>query len=243
MHRSGTSLTASWLRECGLTIDAGRLMGGSEGNLLGHFEDLDFVNLHSRILLNKNSVSMGWKIDHFKEFYFSESDMNKVYSIINSRNESYKTWGWKDPRSVLFLTAWKNIIPNLKFIFTWREAHEVVSSLRKRYKRSKNEIDKISINKSYITWATYNNAILNFIDAYREDCLLINIKDLMNDDKFFFDNINSKLNLDLKYSSIDNLLEENLMSSHDLSWMDKINYRLYNLEVVEKRLSNLSIIK
>ena len=49
MHRSGTSVVAAALASAGLHVGS-RLMPGGRGNPRGHFEDLDFVSLHERIL-------------------------------------------------------------------------------------------------------------------------------------------------------------------------------------------------
>ena len=58
MHRSGTSLVASLLQEAGLSIGE-RLLGPSAGNRKGHFEDVDFVELHEDILAD-NGASLYW---------------------------------------------------------------------------------------------------------------------------------------------------------------------------------------
>ena len=49
MHRSGTSMLASWLHHCGLNL-CERLLGSGVGNLRGHFEDWDFIELTEQML-------------------------------------------------------------------------------------------------------------------------------------------------------------------------------------------------
>ena len=57
MHRSGTSLLARLLQQCGIDIGS-RLLGGSVGNEHGHWEDAFAVEMHERLL-----ASMGRRWD------------------------------------------------------------------------------------------------------------------------------------------------------------------------------------
>ena len=52
MHRSGTSLAASWLQGCGLVIDNGNLIPPHPDNPKGFFEDRDFEGAANYNLLN-----------------------------------------------------------------------------------------------------------------------------------------------------------------------------------------------
>ena len=58
MHRSGTSLITQWLQRCGLFI-GDSLEGPGVGNVQGHFEDIDFLQLHQELLLKKK-LSIKW---------------------------------------------------------------------------------------------------------------------------------------------------------------------------------------
>ena len=65
MHRSGTSLTTSLLQSAGVHI-GDRLMNGGNGNTKGHFEDLDFVDLHRQSLEQQGISREGWTVkNHF----------------------------------------------------------------------------------------------------------------------------------------------------------------------------------
>ncbi len=61
MHRSGTSLTASLLQSAGLHIGR-NLMGPSEGNVKGHFENLDFFEFHRQVLRSQGINENGWTL-------------------------------------------------------------------------------------------------------------------------------------------------------------------------------------
>lgn len=58
MHRSGTSFIANWLHEYGLNL-GDRLLGSGIGNINGHYEDLDFFELHKEILVSNNLSPTG----------------------------------------------------------------------------------------------------------------------------------------------------------------------------------------
>ena len=62
MHRSGTSLVASWLNLCGLILDQGRVIPPLIGNKKGFFEDLDFVLLQEKSIMQQIPFSGGWKV-------------------------------------------------------------------------------------------------------------------------------------------------------------------------------------
>ena len=154
MHRSGTSLTTSWLQACGLTVDNGHLIGVAAGNLKGHFEDKEFVDLHTKIILKENLSSRGW-IESSKSYSFQASDKEGIKMLIKER-QKFAQWGWKDPRTVLFLEEWVSLIPHIKFIFLWRPAYQVVNSLIERRKGSSNRDFKINKIKGVIASYTVN---------------------------------------------------------------------------------------
>src|SRR5690606_8643191 len=63
MHRSGTSMASEVLHASGVNLGE-RLMPAKEGNnSRGFFENLDFVELHERILQSQGVVRFGWTTD------------------------------------------------------------------------------------------------------------------------------------------------------------------------------------
>ena len=83
MHRSGTSLTTSWLESCGLQIHDGQSHGPATGNPKGHFEDKEFVDLHSKAISHEYPLSNGWKVIRQKELSFTDSQLISITSLIN----------------------------------------------------------------------------------------------------------------------------------------------------------------
>lgn len=238
MHRSGTSLTASWLQACGLQIDNGELIGPGAGNLKGHFEDKEFVNLHARIILEGNNNSRGW-IESTKTYSFKEKDKKKVENLIKVRRE-YDQWGWKDPRTVLFLDDWVKLVPDMKFIFLWRPAYQVVNSLLERKRRSSNSDFKISKINGYKTWRHYNKQLINFQKKYPNHCILVNINKLVEADHDLYSEVSRKFDLNLFYSPFKGLFKEHLMKDRSFNAFDGLFYQIYGLFEIEKELDFFS---
>ncbi|HWZ21910.1 MAG TPA: hypothetical protein VNW06_04610, partial [Cytophagaceae bacterium] len=94
MHRSGTSLISSILQEAGLFI-GDKLIGASDGNNKGHFENRDFYNFQATALESLHLDPDGWDLQSIKTL--NQEFDKKATEIIqkNERNE----WGWKDPRT------------------------------------------------------------------------------------------------------------------------------------------------
>ncbi|MDJ0689404.1 MAG: glycosyltransferase [Xenococcaceae cyanobacterium MO_188.B32] len=198
MHRSGTSLTASICQNAGVDIGT-KLMGSNRSNSKGHFENLDFLDLHKKILQSQGMNDAGYtlqeKIDveeHYKE------EAKKIIAE-NSRSQ---IWGWKDPRTTLFLDFWADLLPEAFFLLVYRSPWEVVDSL---YRRSVEELISGHPNQLFLShpdlavkiWSNYNQKILEFYDKFPERCHLTSIYQVTENTKLFIDTINSKFNINL----------------------------------------------
>ncbi|MCH4821590.1 sulfotransferase [Gramella lutea] len=237
MHRSGTSLTASWLQKCGVDIGEGNLMGESAGNKLGHFEDLDFFNLHSEIITRNDPNSKGWIVNKPLKLQFNEKDRAEAKLIIDKKDKWDEVWGWKDPRTVLFLKDWQKEIPDLKFLFVWRSSNEVVNSLLRRYSKSQNKTDKIGFIRSLKTWKIYNSRILAFYKNNPNHCLLVNIDDIINNDKSIFSKINEMLDGKLEYIPLEQVVEESLFSKNKNRIITSLISLFLGIPKLEKQLT------
>lgn len=129
MHRSGTSLITDWLGRCGLQIGE-RLVGSGVGNIDGHFEDLEFLNLHEEIL-NMNNLLPSGLVDK-ANVELSPYQLEKLKGIIKVKQQLYDQWGWKDPRTCLLLNTYTQLIPGAKYLVIARDFNAVVNSLIKR---------------------------------------------------------------------------------------------------------------
>lgn len=131
MHRSGTSLIAHWLQQCGLNMGE-NLLQADFSNQKGHFEDIDFLSLHKEVLAANGLNPSGLEIDSEKKINWPHYHAKKREHTIALKNELNKQWGWKDPRTCLFIDSYRAEIPGLTFLIVHRPAAEVIHSLLKR---------------------------------------------------------------------------------------------------------------
>ena len=173
MHRSGTSLTASLLQSAGVQI-GDRLMGGDTGNDKGHFEDLDFVEFHQNVLQSQGISVAGWTEQ--QQIEVQPQYWATAKNLISARQE-YGVWGWKDPRTTLFLKFWSQLLPDAKYIFCYRSPWEVIDSLFRRG----DVIFRTNPNFAVQQWCNYNQAILDFYQSHPQQCLLLEIGSVIED--------------------------------------------------------------
>ena len=126
MHRSGTSVTAQWLQKCGLNI-GDQLYGADVGNPEGHFEDTEFLQVHEKILVHYDINIVGLT-DHPLN-NIDESCFAELKELVVSKNKLHEQWGWKEPRTCLFLKQYRSLPFNFKYFIIVRDYKDVVSSL------------------------------------------------------------------------------------------------------------------
>ena len=190
MHRSGTSLTASLLQSAGMYI-GDRLMGSNTGNDKGHFEDLDFVDFHQSVLQSQGISVAGWT-EH-NSLKVQPQYMATAQNLILGRKE-HSIWGWKDPRTTLFLDFWSRLIPDAKYIFVYRSPWEIVDSLFRRG----DVIFRTNPNFTVQQWCNYNQAVLNFYRQHQERSLLIGIDSIIQNSNDFIDLVRQRFSLELR---------------------------------------------
>ncbi len=240
MHRSGTSLTASWIESCGLSINDSNLIGPSADNSKGHFEDQDFVDLHSSSIRLGNPKSIGWKVFAATSLAFTDNQLVRAHTLVRERNEKFSVWGWKDPRSVMFLMQWKEVIPALKVLLVWRPCSEVVDSLIKRSKRRASHINfKVKLLEAVKLWVYYNARMCEYKQKHPIDTLLFNIEDIIKHDRSVLELINERFKLGLKYKPISILYDPSLLHRKP-SLVARIVSAYDGSATLEKSLRNLS---
>lgn len=176
MHRSATSLLASWLRACGLNL-GDELLGEGVGNEKGHFEDKDFFFLHERIL-KRNGISCGG-LHKTAPIVVDAEAAAEMARLVERKNETHAQWGWKDPRTCLFVREYERLLPSAKYLVVYRHYELVVDSLVRRdlkkrqlkmarkgplkrlfYRLGMRHLDPIRLrrtaNRYLATWIDYN---------------------------------------------------------------------------------------
>jgi hypothetical protein len=209
MHRSGTSLVTSWLEQCGLAIHDGRVLGPYSGNPKGHFEDLDFYELQSAAILRLDQASFGWKLRGVEPRAFDDDHLAAALSLIEKRNLKYPLWGWKDPRSVIYLDQWKRLIPSLKVLLLWRPCAEVAASLVSRSGSQESYPGvHVELNEAVRLWTDYGVRMCAYKTAHSADTVLCDVHSAVGHDRELLQEISDRLGLPLNYVPIARLFDK-----------------------------------
>ena len=107
MHRSGTSCLIGSLQHAGLHL--GKHNTYNDHNLKGNRENNDIVALHEELLKDNGG---SWKQPP-PVTRWSEKHFKKAEKIIASYRH-HTAWGFKDPRTLLVLDGWKQLIPDIQ---------------------------------------------------------------------------------------------------------------------------------
>ena len=122
MHNSGTSCLAGSLQEAGLTL--GEVNTVSDSNARGNRESKRIYELHDAILIaSGGSWARPPATVRWTDAHRAERD-----AIIHSFADA-PTWGFKDPRTLLVLDFWREAIPDLRFVGTFRHPGRVAELL------------------------------------------------------------------------------------------------------------------
>jgi hypothetical protein len=172
--RSGTSLVASLLQSAGLDIGR-RLMAGNEGNQKGYFEDLDFFEFHVNVLGAQGHADNGYILQPRVEV--PDAFRDAARALVAERNRAGRPWGWKEPRTTLFLDFWRGLIPPLHAILLFRPPWDVLDSLFRRgdpcFLRNPDQAVRV--------WLNYNHAALDFAARHPDRCLIVESYAVAND--------------------------------------------------------------
>jgi hypothetical protein len=233
MHRSGTSLISQWLYRCGLDL-GNKLVTADSGNEDGHFEDSEFVELHSR-LLKKRKLSK-WGFVEKQIYHFNSHESAAVESLVRRKNTEHEQWGWKDPRTALFLPLYEKVLPGANTLVIVRGYKSSVNSLLLRdykmqeesYKR-KTGLSKLKWNlfkripveehfrrkaERYLqTWICYHEQILDHIHRRPPGrTLLVHYDDLVKYDDLYFNYLRSTWQMEIEFVPFKTIFKPSLLS-------------------------------
>ncbi len=126
MHRSGTSFLTGTLQTAGLEL--GKHSAWNPHNLKGNRENPDIVDLHDRVLARCHAA---WDRPPSGLVQWSEDEQQDAKALISSYPAGTR-WGFKDPRALLLVDGWLELIPNIRFIGIFRHPLAVCASLAAR---------------------------------------------------------------------------------------------------------------
>ena len=233
-HRSTTSLTAQILNKSGLHI-GDYLMRPNIYNPDGFFEDWPVVQLHDALLKKAGS---SWIHTADNPLPNTDESISFLAPYIDMKNKCHQNWGFKDPRTTLFLPVWKKLLGRKgKYIFVFRHWAECLQSIIKR--QAANLIlscdnanlpyEQILFWQDSLTaakmWINYNQKILDFFNENREQCILIcNQAQLDGFPLISLINKRFKLNLNTDYHPV--IKKEYLSSVVDKSVLNPLSTAL-----------------
>ena len=162
MHRSGTSMITKLLIECGLyTGPKHKLIPPQPDNPMGFWENIDFVSLNDAILFRLGggwdffpiNIKPNWEKNHlFDKLKIKARELAELF-------KNFNLCGWKDPRSSLTISFWKDVFPELRVVLCLRNPLDVALSLQKR--------NNSSIPFGLNLWEKYNRQLISNVDFDR----------------------------------------------------------------------------
>ena len=168
--RTGTSLLMQILSKFGMSV-SDEMIDASEQNVMGPYEDSHIFRIHSQFLeaLKVNQyipLPESW-MDNIN----IRRSKNKLAQILEHECSTANTiWGFKDPRTILFLPLWIQVFNQLKivpyYILAVRNPAAAVLSLKKNYNRGK--------NISELFWLHKNCAALEYTGG---NCFIVHYED------------------------------------------------------------------
>ena len=135
MHRSGTSAVAGMLAAMGVDMGA-VLLGDSATQPVGHWEDVDFVNLNTDILADSGGV---WNDPQPVDWRTPRPEVALLVTLKQrpelhgeEPREPGAWWGWKDPRTCLTAACYHQYLAAPHYIAVDRRRSDIIASLEWR---------------------------------------------------------------------------------------------------------------
>jgi len=239
MHRSGTSYVASALKSAGLDLGQ-RLMAAATGNKRGHLENLDFVGLHEKILQFHGLSRYGWTLAPTIEV---PPELRLEAERVVKENAGPGPWGWKDPRTTLFLQFWAELLPQAHFLLIYRAPWEVVDSLFRRGDDTFRHEPALAVRM----WEHYNRLACQFCERYSDRCILADVDFVTRDPSLLIELIRKRFSVPLSVpdrSSFDeSLFRKEPGTSHRPSLIEALFPEAYRLWLQLRSISDQNTVQ
>lgn len=201
MHRSGTSLTAGYLHACGLHL-GDDLLPADFGNPRGYYEDTEILEFH-RSILRHNGTSL-FPTRRNLPLETTDEDRQVARGILAAR-ETRGAWGWKEPRTVLLLDFWHELLPQAAYLLLFRHPLAVLDSLIRR--------GDVEIRRRRVlglrSWLAYNELLLDFALRNRPHCLVVDIDAVIRAPSALLTGLEARFGLRLAPAPFDTVFSPN----------------------------------
>ena len=259
MHRSGTSLIASWLHRCGLNM-GDRLLEGNIHNQNGYFEDEDFLELHEEVLKLYDAAPGG--LNKPVDIKLNEYYQKKFEYLVRFKNSLHEQWGWKEPRTCLFAQTYQQLLPEAKYIIIFRDYPCVVDSLFRlrskelenwyyysigRYGRVRYYLNYRKEKRSIIArmttdleaWCRFNQRLLDLTASLPvSDYYFADYKNLKAHDTKLFDVLTKQWGFDLAYSPFNSVFDPALINEREPQFSFDVKL-IQNAEAIKEKMLKL----
>ncbi len=254
MHRSGTSLSASLLEKSGLNI-GDDLMSNGFDNKKGHFEDWEILDIHEKDLKLKSLDPRALSGNIRPPLCFEKESINRIEAFLEKKHK-FDLWGWKEPRTTLYLEAWKQIVPNTKCIAVFRHYDEVADSLIRRYNYKLKKGVAMDLKtrikhflayplhilllkyNAYKFWDIYNTNILNFKNQYPDDVVIVELNHFIQNYNIITGVLNERFNIKLSKIEVDDILDSSLLSKKGHL---NLKLRFFNVKKLKQTFNALKL--
>ncbi|MFI8746538.1 sulfotransferase family protein [Pseudomonas sp. NPDC077186] len=146
MHRSGTSFLTGSLQQAGLEL--GKFSAWNPHNLKGNRENLDIVAFNDAVL---SARGFAWDNPPTSGIDWTAEEYARARALI-ADFAGATHWGFKDPRSLLLVDGWRELLPDLRFVGIFRHPTAVVQSLQAR--------GGMPEEQALNLWVAYNERLL-----------------------------------------------------------------------------------
>ena len=177
-HRSGTSLLTNLLHSAGLFV-GDDLLGANPSNRFGHYEDTDVIGIHDRILRDNAAT---WMLGHEMLMVVHPNRWDEIQQFAKRRREHHDVWGFKDPRTCLFIPVWRHVLPEMRSIILFRHYSDSAYSLERRHatdivRRSGPAAFHRSLwgapDMALRMWLIHNRALLRYAREYPDETMVL----------------------------------------------------------------------
>src|SRR5690242_14188731 len=104
MHRSGTSWLAGTLQQLG--VELGEVNERAPYNAHGNRENERIQILHDAVLGESGG---SWRRPP-RRVVWSATRLAELRAIVRAMDDQFERWGFKDPRTLLALDGWKEVL-------------------------------------------------------------------------------------------------------------------------------------
>jgi len=245
-HRSGTSVTARLLDRAGLFLGYD-LDPPSPSNPYGLFEDREIQRLHNAILLDNGST---WQVSRRFLPVINPTRWGQLRDLIERREAEHELWGFKEPRTCLFIEIWKDILPRAKCLIVFRHFSDSAYSLERR---AANElfagIRDPAIHRRFWDepdlalriWLTHNEALLTYAERHPADVMAVSMETLRGGFPLIAE-LNGRWSLGLDECRFEDVFDAEVTSArpgrptlYNMELGDRLNDTLEQLRALERR--------